>query len=72
MRGLDPKNKADRVFAYHKNLEEGVKMICHSCGVDDPRKLRRSHARIVSEHGTSVSLNDVYPEKKAGEKLKNR
>jgi len=69
MRALDPANKAVRVFSYHKNLEEGVKMICHSCGVDDPRKLTRSHARIVSEHGTSIALSDVFPEKEPGVKL---
>ncbi|WP_454783593.1 FMN-binding glutamate synthase family protein [Legionella sp. WA2022007384] len=72
MRGLDPHNKAQRVFAYHKNLEEGVKMICHSCGVDEPRKLTRANARIVSEHGTSISLADVFPDKKKGIKLKNK
>ncbi len=70
MRALNPKNKAVRVCAYHRNLEAGVKMICHSCGVNDPRKLKRTHARIVSEHGTSISLNDVYPEKEPGIKLK--
>jgi len=60
--GLDPKNKADRVYHYVKNLEQEVGMICHSCGVSDPRELKRYHLRIVSEHGTSISLADVYPE----------
>ncbi len=62
MRGLDPENKAVRVYHYVKNIEYEVGVICHSCGVQEPRELRRHHARIVSEHGTSVSLADVYPE----------
>lgn len=72
MRGLEPHSKAQRVFTYHKNLEDGVKMICHSCGVEEPRKLSRANARIVSEHGTSLSLEDVFPSKKKGIKLKNK
>jgi glutamate synthase domain-containing protein 2 len=62
-RGLDPHNKAARVFYYVKNLEKEVGIICHSCGVEEPRKLKRCHARIVSEHGTSVSLEEIYPDK---------
>lgn len=69
VRGLNPKNKADRVYYYVKNLSYEVGVICHSCGVKEPRELRRHHARIVSEHGTSVSLADVYPPKKKGSKV---
>jgi glutamate synthase domain-containing protein 2 len=61
MRGLDPKNKAVRVYNYYQQLEHEVGMICHSCGVDEPRELRREQARIVTEHGNSVSLAQVYP-----------
>lgn len=68
-RGLDPKEKSVRVFHYVKNLEYEVGVICHSCGVHEPRELKRKHVRIVSEHGTSVSLNEIYPEKKSGVKL---
>lgn len=65
-RGLDPTDKAVRVFQYVKNLEYEVGIICHSCGVREPRELQRSHVRIVSEHGTSISLADVYPDKVSG------
>jgi glutamate synthase domain-containing protein 2 len=65
MRGLDPKNKAVRVYNYVKTLEYEVGMICHSCGVNEPRELERKHVRIVSEHGTSVSMADLYPIKTA-------
>ncbi len=63
MRGLDPENKAVRVFHYVKNLEYEVGTICHSCGVHEPRELQRSHVRIVTQNGTSVSLEDIYPDK---------
>lgn len=64
-RGLVPENKAERVYYYVKTLEHEVGMICHSCGVEDPRQLSRKHVRIVSEHGTSVSLAEVYPDKES-------
>lgn len=68
-RGLDPKNKAVRVCNYVKRLEFEVGVICHSCGVHEPREMKRHHVRIVSEHGTSVSLAEVYPDKKKGSKI---
>ncbi len=63
-RGLDPTNKAERVYHYVKNLEQELSLICHSCGVQEPRELTRHHARIVTEHGTSVSLAELYPEER--------
>jgi glutamate synthase domain-containing protein 2 len=69
VRGLNPKDKSTRVAHYVKNLTYEVGMLCHSCGVEEPRDLKREQVRIVSEHGTSVSLADVYPPKKRGEKL---
>ncbi|KTC92632.1 FMN-binding glutamate synthase family protein [Legionella cincinnatiensis] len=72
VRGLNPRNKANRVYHYVKNLTYEVGIICHSCGVEEPRELRRYHARIVSEHGTSVSLADVYPPKERGAKLNKK
>ncbi|HHF7373393.1 FMN-binding glutamate synthase family protein [Legionella bozemanae] len=71
-RGLNPKNKAVRVYHYVKNLTNEVGIICHSCGVEEPRELRRHHARIVSEHGTSVSLADIYPPKEKGSKISKK
>jgi hypothetical protein len=37
-----------------------VGAIAHSCGVREPRQLRRFHARIVTENRHSVSLEDLY------------
>ena len=38
-----------------------IGVIAHSCGVDEPRKLKRQHCRIVTEMGKSVPLNEIYP-----------
>ena len=61
-RGLVPKNKAIRVKNYHKNMTYEVGVIAHSCGVREPRELRRHHARIVTDSGLSIRLNDLYPD----------
>lgn len=68
IRGLDPKDKAVRVYHYVKNMNYEVGVIGHSCGVQEPRALKRYHARIVSEHGTSVTFESVYPYKEPGVK----
>jgi glutamate synthase domain-containing protein 2 len=59
-RGLVPKVKAERVANYVKNMVHEVGVLAHSCGVREPRELRRFHARIVTENGQSVSLTDLY------------
>ncbi len=61
-RGLVPEDKAVRVMNYAKNMRHEVGMIAHSCGVREPRQLRRHHARIVMANGLSVPLNELYPE----------
>ncbi|MCW8885168.1 MAG: FMN-binding glutamate synthase family protein [Motiliproteus sp.] len=58
--GLDPVDKAQRVANYHKYINYGVGLIAHSCGVKEPRELRREHVRVVSENGRSLSLDDLY------------
>lgn len=60
--GLVITEKADRVAAYAKNMVYEVGMIGHSCGVMEPREFRRYHARIVSENGLSIPLNELHPE----------
>jgi glutamate synthase domain-containing protein 2 len=62
-RGLDPADKAVRVMRYVQGMQYEVGVIAHSCGVHEPRQLRRFHARIVTEDGTSQALNDLYPDK---------
>lgn len=61
-RGLVIEDKAERVFQYANNIGHEVAVLCHSCGVDEPRQLQRSHARIVREDGFSVSLAEIFPD----------
>lgn len=61
-RGLNYRNKTIRVMHYAKNMMHEVGNIAHSCGVTSPRELRRYHARIVTENGLSVPLNELHPD----------
>jgi glutamate synthase domain-containing protein 2 len=60
-RGLDPADKAVRVAAYAEQIQHEIAMIAHACGVSEPRQLRRSHCRIVTDDGRAVLLSDLYP-----------
>lgn len=60
-RGLNLADKAVRVANYHKNLTHEVEIIAHSCGVPEPRRLKRFHVRIVQADGRSVAMDDLYP-----------
>ena len=42
------------------HYELGV--IAHSCGVAEPRRLKRYHCRIVQSNGRSIPLNELYPD----------
>lgn len=63
-----PFNRAQRSWAYRaarnhaKNMLYEVGLIAHSCGVREPRELRRFHARIVSSNGLSIPLNEHHPD----------
>jgi len=59
-KGLVPTVKSERVANYVKNMVHEVGVIAHSCGVREPRQLRRFHARIVTENRHSVSLEEMY------------
>ena len=59
-KGLVPAVKAVRVENYVSNMNHEVGVIAHSCGVREPRQLRRFHARIVTENGQSISLDELY------------
>ncbi|CAA7614649.1 FMN-binding glutamate synthase family protein [Magnetospirillum sp. UT-4] len=61
-RGLVPGDKAQRVASYVRNMTHEVGMIAHSCGVPEPRALKRSHCRIVQPDGRSRSMAEVFPE----------
>ena len=59
--GLDPTNKAERVANYAKNMVYEVGVIAHSCGVKEPRRLKRHHAHIVSGDGLSQAISEIHP-----------
>ncbi|MGI9203427.1 MAG: FMN-binding glutamate synthase family protein [Woeseiaceae bacterium] len=61
-RGLVVKDKAERVYQYSKNMQKEIGIIAHSCGVREPRQLRRFHCRVVQDNGQSLPLNELYPE----------
>jgi len=60
--GLNPEDKAVRVMQYAKNMHKEIGVLAHSCGVPEPRRLKRYHARIVQENGRSINMEDIYPE----------
>jgi len=63
-RGLNYRDKTIRVMHYAQNMMHEVGTIAHSCGVSSPRKLRRFHARVVTQNGLSVPLNELHPDVK--------
>ena len=63
-RGLNYRDKTIRVMHYAQNMMHEVGTIAHSCGVSSPRKLRRFHARVVTENGLSIPLNELHPDVK--------
>jgi glutamate synthase domain-containing protein 2 len=64
-RGLDPADKAIRVMRYQQGMEREVGVIAHSCGVIEPRQLRRRHCRIVQSSGRSVPMDELWPQEGA-------
>ena len=61
-RGLNPLEKARRVASFAARMEKEVGIIAHSCGVPNPRALRRYHCRIVQADGRSIPMNELYPD----------
>ncbi len=57
-RGLDVTDSGERVRRYAERVTQEVCVIAHSCGVTEPRRLNREHARIMGPDGVSVSLAD--------------
>ena len=60
-RGLNPKDKAVKVANYCKNIVHEVEIIAHSCGVHEPRRLKRKHVRIVQDNGRSIPMDVLFP-----------
>jgi glutamate synthase domain-containing protein 2 len=60
-RGIVPREKGMRVASYINNLVSEVDTIANSCGVLEPRGLRRHHVRMVQDTGQTIGLNEIYP-----------
>ena len=61
-RGLVVADKAERVKNYSLMMHKEIGIIAHSCGVPEPRRLKRFHCRVVQENGRSVPSNELYPD----------
>ena len=61
-RGLVHEHKAERVARYSKTMRKEIGIIAHSCGVPEPRRLKRFHCRVVQDDGRSIPLDELYPE----------
>ncbi|NNE85928.1 MAG: FMN-binding glutamate synthase family protein [Alphaproteobacteria bacterium] len=60
-RGLDPEEKSVRVKNFVEKLSYGTNIISHSCGVAEPRALKRFHCRVAVGDGKSIPLDERYP-----------
>ncbi len=60
-KGLVPREKYKNVASYAKVVIKEVEMIAHSCGVGEPRQLRRHHVRLVESDGQSALMSELYP-----------
>ena len=62
-KGLNPESKAVKVASYCRNLVHEVEIIAHSCGVPEPRRLKRFHVRIMQHNGQSKPMDELYPDR---------
>ena len=60
-RGLDVTDKAERVHHYAKKMAYEIAMLAHSCGVKEPRGLRRQHTQIINAQGLPEAMEERYP-----------
>ena len=62
--GLVVSDKAERVAHYSKMMHKEIGIIAHSCGVKEPRGLKRMHCRVVQNDSISVPLDEIFPDVK--------
>jgi glutamate synthase domain-containing protein 2 len=61
-KGLNPVSKAVRVSQYAQRMVKEIGIIAHSCGVREPRALRRMHCRLVTDTGRSIPCDELFPD----------
>ncbi len=59
--GLVVEDKDRRVANYAKTMVKEVEVIAHSVGVSEPRRMRRSHVRLVQPDGSSLPMDRLFP-----------
>ena len=59
--GLDPAEKLVRVNNFVTKIRYGTGLIAHSCGVTNPRELKRFHCRIVQQGSISQPMDEIHP-----------
>jgi len=52
IKGLDPFNKSQRVYNFHKNLTHEIKEVLAAMGLTNTSQLNKSHIKIRTEEGT--------------------
>ena len=45
-----------------ENMHKEIYVIARSCGVLEPRSLKRMHAELINEKGVSVPMTIMYPD----------
>jgi glutamate synthase domain-containing protein 2 len=60
-KGLVVEDKYRKVARYAHEVIHEVETIAHSVGVDEPRKMRRRHVRIMQDDGLSRPMNEIMP-----------
>lgn len=60
-RGLDPTDKAERVYNYASQVHYEVATIAHACGVKEARSLGRRHAQIINSDGLPEAMEVNFP-----------
>ena len=66
-RGLVAEQKYKKVANFARQMNKEVETIAHSVGVNEPRRMRRNHVRVVQANGESVLLSKLRPPTDAGD-----
>lgn len=69
MKGLDPENKAVRVYNYHKATIHSFMELLAAAGISSPGELSRKNINRRVTMNKVMSYNEIYPGLKKGELL---
>jgi len=58
-KGLNPEDKAVRVYNYHKNMYKDLMGISHSCGVESFERLTPRNLRVYNADGNTIPLTNL-------------